>query len=89
MGGFSLLPKGAQNASKPRFGVPGGVSGTILGGTKNHQKSKKIDFFRVAPKPHTGPQKGKLRTGNAFFDPQTATKRGRCAPGTARARRNP
>ena len=86
MGGFSLLPKGAQNASKPRFGVPGGPPGPPW----RHQKSpknRKIEFLRMTPKPHTGPQKSKTRPGNAFFDPQTATRRGRGAPGTAWARR--
>ena len=59
------------------------------GGTKNHRKIEKIDFLRVTPKPHTGPQKSKTRPGNAFFDPQTATRRGRGAPGSAWARRKP
>ena len=38
MGGFSMLPKGAQNAPKPLFGVPGGPPGSPLAAPKNIQK---------------------------------------------------
>ena len=52
------------------------------GGTQKCLKSQKIDFSKVPPEHHTGPQKGKNRPGNRLFDPQPATKRCQVAPGS-------